>query len=400
MTEHHVGELLLNFAFLFALTYLAAGLLERVRIPGILGALLVAMIVHYTPIGQHLLTPEMQVPLSLLAELGVLFLLFFIGLQIDPGEMRGLSGDIIWLTILNTVFPFLLGVIVMLTLGYSWILAFIIGLTRMPTAEAVIVPILDEFKLIRTRVGSFIIGAGVLDDVIEVILIAIVSVWIGKRTGDATGSLAGIIAGLILFLLISFIGYRWLIPLLARWLPRRPRNLMFLSMVILLALGGMSEYTGLGMVVGAVIAGVLMRPAFNSMGETGSRVTQTIQSVSYGFLGLFFFLWVGLSVDLGGIADNPKLTILLYLAGTLGKLIGVFIMVPMKRMNFREALVVGVGLDARLTTEIIVAKLLLDASIIDVGLFTALVAAASFTAVTVPFAFALLVRKWGEELRA
>jgi len=400
MTGHHVGELLLNFALLFALTYLAAGLLERVRIPGILGALLVAMIVHYTPIGQHLLTPEMQVPISLLAELGVLFLLFFIGLQIDPGEMRGLSGDIIWLTILNTVFPFLLGMIVMLTLGYSWILAFIIGLTRMPTAEAVIVPILDEFKLIRTRVGSFIIGAGVLDDVIEVILIAIVSVWIGKRTGDATGSIAGIIVGLILFLLISFIGYRWLIPLLARWLPRRPRNLIFLSMVILLALGGMTEYTGLGMVVGAVIAGVLMRPAFNSMGEIGSRAIQTIQSVSYGFLGLFFYLWVGLSVDLGGIADNPKLTILLYLAGTLGKLIGVFIMVPMKRMNFREALVVGVGLDARLTTEIIVAKLLLDASIIDVGLFTALVTAASFTAVTVPFAFALLVRKWGEELRA
>lgn len=89
-----------------------------------------------------------------------MFLLFFIGLQIDPGEMRGLGGDIIWLTILNTVFPFLLGVIVMLTLGYSWILAFIIGLTRMPTAEAVIVPILDEFKLIRTRVGSFIIDVG------------------------------------------------------------------------------------------------------------------------------------------------------------------------------------------------------------------------------------------------
>ena len=100
-----------------------------------------------------------------------------------------------------------------------------------------------------------------------------------------------------------------------------------------------------------------------------------------------------------GIVQNPKLIILLYIAGTLGKLIGVFIMVPMKRMNFREALVVGVGLDARLTTEIIVAKLLFDASIIDIGLFTALVTAASFTAVTVPFGFALLVRKWGEELR-
>jgi Ca2+-transporting ATPase len=399
MTEHQIGELLLDLSLLFALTYVLAGLLERVRIPGILGALLVAMIVHYTPIGERLLTAEFQVPLAFLAEIGVLFLLFFIGLQIDLNKMRGLGGDIIWLTVLNTVVPFLFGLMVMLTMGYGWMIAFVIGLTRMPTAEVVIVPILDEFRLIRTRVGSFIIGAGVLDDVIEVILIAIVSVWIGKKAGDMTGNLTGIIVGLFLFLFISFISYRWLISLLAQWLPRRPRNLMLLSMVILFGLGGLSEYTGLGMVVGAIIAGVLMRPTFNNMGDIGTRVTQTIQSISYGFLGLIFFLWVGLSVDLQGIVQNPKLIILLYLAGTLGKLIGVFIMVPMKRMNFREALVVGVGLDARLTTEIIVAKLLFDASIIDIGLFTALVTAASFTAVTVPFGFALLVRKWGEELR-
>jgi Ca2+-transporting ATPase len=52
-----------------------------------------------------------------------------------------------------------------------------------------------------------------------------------------------------------------------------------------------------------------------------------------------------------------------------------------------------------MTTEIIVAKLLLDAQLIDLHLFTALVAAASFTAITVPLAFTLLVRKWGEQLR-
>lgn len=399
MAGHQIGELLLEFALLLALTYLVAGLLERVHIPGILGALLVAMLVHYTPLGNRLLSPEFQIPLSLLAELGVLFLLFFIGLQVDPDEIRGMSGDIIWLTVLNTTLPFLFGVVVMLFLGYGWMLAFIIGLTRMPTAEAVIVPILDEFKLIRTRVGSYIIGVGVLDDVIEVILIAIVSVWIGEKADYMTGGITGVAISLVLFLLLSWISYRWLIPFLAGWLPRRPRNLLLLSLVILLGLGGLTEFGGLGMVVGAVIAGVVMRPTFKSMGEIGNRVTRTIQSISYGFLGLIFFMWVGLSVDLKGIVENPALTILLYLAGTLGKLIGVFIMVPMRKINFREALVVGIGLDARLTTEIIVAKLLLDASLIDTGLFTALVTAASFTAVTVPFAFAFAVGKWGEELR-
>jgi Ca2+-transporting ATPase len=75
-------------------------------------------------------------------------------------------------------------------------------------------------------------------------------------------------------------------------------------------------------------------------------------------------------------------------------------MVPMGKLNVREAWTIGVGLDARLTTEIIVAQLLLGAQLIDAGLFTALVTAASFTALTVPVVFSLLLRRWGDQLRA
>ncbi|WP_201333194.1 cation:proton antiporter [Nitratiruptor sp. YY09-18] len=100
--------------------------------------------------------------------------------------MKSQSSDIVLATVLNTLFPFLLGVAVMLYLRYGWLIAFVIGLTHMPTAEAVIVPILDEFNIIRTKVGNYIVGAGVLDDVIEVFLVAFVSVWIGMKTGIAT----------------------------------------------------------------------------------------------------------------------------------------------------------------------------------------------------------------------
>ena len=113
-----------------------------------------------------------------------------------------------------------------------------------------------------------------------------------------------------------------------------------------------------------------------------------------GFLGLLFFFWVGLNADLHGLFREPALAIFLYLAGTMGKLVGVFLMVPMKKITVREAWIIGIGLDARLTTEIIVAQLLFDAKLIDGHLFTALVSAASFTAVTVPLLFALLARHW------
>ncbi|MFQ5354812.1 MAG: cation:proton antiporter, partial [Thermodesulfobacteriota bacterium] len=272
MTETQVSELLLTLALLFGLAYLAAGLLSRFRIPGILGALFVAMAAHYTPLGERLLAAPLHDSFSFLAELGVLFLLFYIGLQIDLKEMRKMSGDILWCTVLNTSVPFLLGTAVMLWLGYGWLLAFVIGLTRMPTAEAVIVPILDEFQLIRTRVGAFIIGAGTLDDVIEVFLVAVVSVWIGNKAGGMggfTGEVLGIGLGLLVFIIIAWVCRRWLLLPLGQWLPRRPRNLLFLSIVVLFGFGGLSQYTGLGLVVGAITAGILMRPVFDSAGHTG-----------------------------------------------------------------------------------------------------------------------------------
>ncbi len=405
MTETQTGEILLFLALLFVATYLVAGLLTRLRIPGILGGLFVAMGAHYTPIGERLLTHPLHEPFSFLAQLGVLFLLFYIGLQIDLKEMKGLSGNIIWCTALNTAVPFFFGAAVMLALGYGWIMAFVIGLTRMPTAEAVIVPILDEFQLIRTRVGAFIIGAGTLDDVIEVFLVAFVSVWIGERASASFSAavleneVLAILVSLLVFAALAWMSYRWLIPLLGRWLPRNPRNLIMLAMLVLFVFGGMSEYGGLGMVVGAITAGVLMRPLFNSIGLAGEQAIQTIQSMSYGLFGLIFFFWVGLSVDLGGMIEAPLLAVLLFLAAFLGKLIGIFLMVPMGRLNVREAWTIGIGLNARLTTEIIVAQLLLEAKLIDVDLFTALIAASSFSTIAVPLVFTLMMRYWGEELR-
>lgn len=404
MSELLVGELLLALAALLGITYLLGGLLTRARIPVILGALLVPMALHYTPLGDLLLSGEIYPVFSFVADLGVLFLLFFIGLQIDLKEMRSQSGDIVWLTVLNTTVPFLLGALVMLIMGYGWLLAFVIGLTCMPTAEAVIVPILDEFNLIRTRVGHFVVGAGVLDDVIEVFLVAFVSVWIGEKAtqgpiaGAVENELLGISLSIAVFLLVIWLGYRWIVPWLSHWLPRRPRNLLMLSMLVLLGLGGFSEHSGLGMVVGAITAGVVMRPVHNALGVVGEQATQAVRILTYGFFGPIFFFWVGLSVDLGGMLHEPVLAISIFLAATLGKLLGTLIMVPMKKLTLLEGWTVGIGLNARLTTEIIVAKLLLDAKLIDVHLFTALVAASSLSTLVVPLLFTWLVRRWGPQL--
>ncbi len=403
MDETQLGQTLFFLASIFLMTLFLGTILSRARIPVILSALFVGIGIHYLPLPQIALlkTPAYQTIFSFLSDLGVLFLLFYIGLQIEVKKMRQLSGDIVTLTILNTIIPFVFGMTAMLLFGYGWLIAFVIGMTRMPTAEAVIVPILDEFKMIKTKIGTYIIGAGVLDDVIEVFLVAFVSVWIGIRTGEATGSNEIVILtfGVLAFLIFSWIMYRYFFPITRRIIPKNSASLLILSLMILFIFGTFSEKTEIGMVVGAIFAGIVLKPILAGIQPAGKSVQKTISLLSYGFFGILFFFWIGFNIDLAGFLKEPLLAVVLYLAGTLGKLAGVMLMVPLKKLTFHEALLTGIGLDARLTTEIIVAQLLFSSGIINTHLFTALVAASSFTALTVPLIFTFLVHLYGKEIQ-
>ena len=401
MNDQLLGEFLLLLALLFGLTYFLAGFFERLKIPGILAALFVGMGMHYTPLGEMFSQGIVGDTFTVLAELGVLFLLFFIGLQIDMKEMRSQSGNIILATVLNTLVPFVMGMGVMRYLGYDWIVSFVVGLTRMPTAEAVIVPILDEFNLIKTKVGNYIVGAGVLDDVIEVFLIAFVSLWIGDKSGLVSNDSRAIMelaANVILFVVAAWVVRKWILLPLSRWLNIRVANLILLTIIVLFVFGGFAEHTDLGLVVGAIVAGMLMRPVFNASGDAGVQAAKAVRAISYGFFGIIFFLWIGMSVDLDGLLKAPELAALLFLSAFIGKLIGIFLMVPAGKLNIKEAWIIGIGLNARLTTEIIVAKLLFDAQLIDSQLFTALVAASSFSTLLVPLLFSFMVSRWKSEI--
>lgn len=124
MSEIELGKLLLSLSLVFALTYTLGYILSKFRIPSILAALFIGMALSYTPFSTFIYSvAAFENTFSFLANLGVLFLLFYIGLQIELDEMKKSSSDIIWLTVLNTIFPFILGVAAMLLYGYDWAIA-------------------------------------------------------------------------------------------------------------------------------------------------------------------------------------------------------------------------------------------------------------------------------------
>ncbi len=392
MNEGMVGEFLLLLAFFFAASLILGLFLERFKIPAILGALFVGILFansHFAKILQS----TFKVPFDFLANLGVLFLLFFIGSELDIKQMQKQSKAIIQATFLNTIFPFIFGFLVMQLFGYGLVISFIVGLALMPTAEAVVVPILDEFNLIKSKVGSFVVGAGVLDDVIEVFLVSFVSIIIGmKLSKEAFHSQELLEIALHLFL---FIALAWLLvkilPKIAQLLSKKA---LWFLVTLLFFLGGVASKAHLGLIIGAITAGVIFAHIIKK-----EKILENVKDFAYGFFGILFFLWIGLSVNIEGIFKAPLLTLAIFMAAFFGKIVGILLLVPLKKLTLKEAILIGVGLNARLTTEIIVAKLLLDANLIDTKLFSAFVAFASISTVLVSIVFTILLKLWHSELK-
>lgn len=400
MDEHVQATVLLLLGTLFGLSVLGGMALRRLRIPPILAALLVGMGVRQSPLGP--LATDPGVPsevLGFLGHMGAAALLFYIGLQLDLRELGRQGRDVLLLTLFASLVPFLLGTGLMLAMGYALTLSLVIGMTRIPTAEAVVVPILDEFDLTRTRMGRMIVGAGTLDDVAEVVLVVVVSAWIAGDGGSGwREDLVRVALGLGGVALSSVVLTKVVLPRVLGLLSGDHQLIMGTSLATLLLLSGLSESFGAGFVVGALAAGVALMHAMDTP-EDGDKVIRDVRLLTYGFLGPTFFFSVGLHADLLAIGEVPGLALALFSASMLGKLGGAGLMVALGHLPPKEGFAVGVGLVAQLTTEIVVAQLLLDAGLVDPDLYTAIVAASTLTTLAVPLALSMLLRRWSDVLR-
>ncbi len=380
-------------AVVFSLSYASGALLERARIPGVIAPLLLGFLLKYSPFMSSVMRGNVPEYFSVLGDLAVVFLLFFVGLKIDIAEVRKLSKVIVLVTVLNTFFAFLFNFGVGLAFGYSIMISFLIGITGMPTAEAVVVPILDEFGMIVKKAGQLIIGAGTLDDILEVLIVAFVSILIGQESAEVGVKFAA--WGMIVFALTAFLLRKYLLKYLFTIFPHAKDQYRFLLMLaVLFLLSFIASKFELGLVVGAIIAGMVLQPFF--AGRTS--LESSIRTMAYGFFAPIFFFWVGIQADAASIMVAPALTILLFLAAFIGKFFGVYLLTVKNTLTRKEAITVGVGLNPRLTTDLIVIQILFSAHFIDRFLYTALAARAALATLTVPLLLTLIIRKWGDAL--
>lgn len=306
---------------------------ERIGQPAVLGELLFGIVLgNLTLAGFGGLAFLQASPgIEILAQLGVILLLFQVGLESNVAEMLSVGWSSLLVAVLGVIAPFFLG------WGVSaWLLPreeplahVFIGATLCATSVGITARVLADLGKLSVREAKIILGAAVIDDVLGLVILSVVSGVIGAaNTGGALGSLDAlvIVAKAVAFLAGAVLIGGWLsrrVFRLAGFL-RTQGILLALSLAVCFLLSYLADRIGLATIVGAFAAGLILDGVrYRDLGErTKHTIEELIQPIA-GFLVPVFFVLMGVRVDLASFGQAGVLgfAAMLSLAAILGKMI-------------------------------------------------------------------------------
>lgn len=321
---------------------------------------------------------------AFLSQMGMLFFLFTIGLDLDLGQMRHLGryivgGDLL-LTfteglLLALFFYFVLPDFV----NHSFVVALISGIAFGTVGEVVLLAILKEFGMESTRFGQLALGIGVFDDVFEILalaaVIALPAFLAPEGDGAAWGDALGIVltlGGLIIAALLAGRASRRARALLQK-VPRDsfvPPFLLF-GIIFLFIYLGATRFANMG-VVAAIFGGIAVKQLLPE--PWLQQYKKPVFFVANIFLGPFFFLSLGSKVSLGALVSYP-LVIVAVVAIALASRITLSYALFNRLLGRRQAVVLGIGLTSKFNTSIITENLLLASGLITAAMYTVLMGA-------------------------
>jgi len=367
-------QLPLSMLVAFGAAKLLEELLERLGQPGIVGQILAGIVV-----GPHVLgwlAPNEF--LTALAELGVMFLLFRVGLEVKSSELMRVGGTASFVAVLGVVVPFLLGAGLLLLWGHPRIEAAFTGAAMVATSVGITAQVLAAKGLLQHLASRIILGAAIIDDVLGLLILALVSSLAKERVNLLDLAMTGIFA-LAFTIIVAAWGtkaMRFVFPHLLRVF--KGSEVQFtLAIVLLFALAAMSAYAGVAAIIGAFMAGM-------ALAETvAHRVHSLTQGVTE-FLVPFFLVGIGLNFDLDafGSASTLWLGLAVLAAAIVSKFIGCA--AGAFRLGWADARRVGVGMIPRGEVGMVVAQLGLSLGVIEQNIYAVVVFMSVATTLVAP----------------
>lgn len=393
-----ISALLLVFISL-GLAYLLAELVKKIGLPRVVGQIIAGVILGITVIKSALLGDTNVTVLSFLANLGVILLFYYAGLEMNLGAFTKNLKKSILVAVFNTVVPLSLGFVVMhYLLGFDALASLIVGIALSVSAQAVSLDILEELKLITTPLGRIIVSIGAVDDVFELLLVTSILSFLHSALEEVT--FTGLIYDLLLFLGIVIIVRLLVVPYILKFFDHEKSTTARFTgaLLILLLFATLAEALQLSSLIGALIAGMMVRQTIFKDKSIPNweehNIASSLHIIAFGFLIPLFFVWVGINTSVAAAIHNIPLIIILNIIAFLGTIGGTVIAIVLAKGSWREGWILGWGVNSKGDVELIIAFLALQAGIISNSIFTSLVAMSLITTIISPVIFKYLVVRY------
>jgi len=302
-------DLLLGLVLVWLAAKVAGEAMERLGQTAVLGELLAGVLIGPGVLG---LVHESQA-LHALAELGVLILLFEVGLESDLGELLRAGPQATLVALVGVAVPFAVGYGVMSWLGHPALLAVFVGATFTATSVGITARVLADLGRLGDSAARVVLGAAVVDDILGLIILAVVTGV--AQTGSVSLGAVGLLAAKAVVFLVAavLVGVR-LAPTLVRWVGRlRARGtLIVYSVVFAVALAAVADLVGLATIIGAFAAGLVLATT-----ERRAHIEERIKPVA-DLLVPVFFVTVGMKVQpaaLNPFAEGGQFGVAMLLTG-------------------------------------------------------------------------------------
>ncbi|HET9176391.1 MAG TPA: cation:proton antiporter [Pseudolabrys sp.] len=373
----------------------------RLRQPAVMGQLIAGLILGPSLFGlllpdlQHALfpkTPEQKAMIDAIAQFGILLLLLLTGMETDLKLVRQTGRASLFASLMGIVIPFVCGVVLGEMLPDSMlpdpqkrlITSLFLGTALSIASVKIVAMVVREMNFMRRIVGQVIIASAIIDDSIGWIIVSIIF-SLALHGSIEPIPLAQSILGTVLFMVASLTIGRRAVFFVIRWVNDSFVSEFAVITAILVIMGIMALITymiGVHTVLGAFVAGILV-------GESPiltRHIDEQLRGLITAFFAPVFFGIAGLSADLTILAD-PEIALFtagLVMVASLGKFGGAFLGAELGGLTRREGFALACGMNARGSTEVIIATVGLSMGALNQNLFTMIVAMAVLTTMAMP----------------
>ena len=323
-------EVILTIIAILVISHLLMFLGKKIKIPGVVMLIIAGLVFNIGFLEKTFILGNQQ-SLITLGTIGLFVLMFLAGLEISWKKLYEEKRNSAFIAFFASLLPFALGLIIFYMLGFPLLTSAVVGITMAITAEATKARVLFDLKKLKTKLGTTMMGAGMIDDLI----------------------------GLALFLIVAFIFSSW-------------------SNESLITIGA----------IAAFFLGVISHKAFRSKeGKTFFEKTLMFLFVP------FFFISIGIHFDPRSLTLNPLILLLLVSIAISGKIVGVLLTKHFTKFKNKQLLLIGWAMYSRGAVELALALIAFNIGLLNAELYSGIILMALITTLIFPFIITRMIKK-------